>query len=86
MANDLFVDMRQFFNFAIAREWIEVHPLAEITKKQVGGRQKKGALSNVIKLSLTFCLLQAGGDAGIPTRWVSLGFVSSPPTDKTVII
>ena len=41
MANHLFGDMRQFFNFALAREWVEVHPLAGITKIQVGGRQKE---------------------------------------------
>lgn len=39
MANHLFADLRQFFNFAIMREWIEAHPLAGITKEKIGGRQ-----------------------------------------------
>ena len=33
--------LKQFFNFAIAREWIEVHPLAGLTKEKIGGRQKE---------------------------------------------
>jgi integrase len=41
MANHLFADLRQFFNFAIAREWTEVHPLAGLTKEKIGGRQKE---------------------------------------------
>ncbi|MBA1445999.1 MAG: tyrosine-type recombinase/integrase [Chromatiales bacterium] len=41
MANCLFGDLRQFFNFALAREWIETHPLAGLTKEKVGGRQKE---------------------------------------------
>ncbi|AOV18750.1 hypothetical protein BJI67_16035 (plasmid) [Acidihalobacter aeolianus] len=41
MANHLFGDLRQFFNFAIAREWIDAHPLAGLTKDKIGGRQKE---------------------------------------------
>jgi len=41
MANHLFDDLRQFFNFAIAREWIDAHPLAGLTKEKIGGRQKE---------------------------------------------
>ena len=39
MANHLFGDLRQFFTFAITREWIESHPLLGLTKEKVGGRQ-----------------------------------------------
>ena len=41
MANHLFGDLRQFFNFAIARDWIKIHPLAGLTKEKVGGRQNE---------------------------------------------
>ena len=41
MANHLFADLRQFFSFAVTREWIEVSPLAGLTKDKVGGRQKE---------------------------------------------
>lgn len=41
MANHLFGDLRQFFNFAIAREWIEAHPLAGLSKEKIGGRQRE---------------------------------------------
>ncbi|MCF6356023.1 MAG: tyrosine-type recombinase/integrase [Candidatus Polarisedimenticolaceae bacterium] len=41
MANHLFGDLRQFFNFAIAREWVDGHPLAGLTKEKIGGRQKE---------------------------------------------
>ncbi len=41
MANHLFGDLRQFFNFAVAREWIDAHPLAGLTKEKIGGRQKE---------------------------------------------
>mgnify|MGYP006189273959 CR=1 FL=1 len=41
MANHLFSDLRQFYNFAIAREWVEAHPLAGLKKEQIGGRQKE---------------------------------------------
>lgn len=41
MANLLFGDLKQFFNFAIAREWVEIHPLAGLTKERIGGRQKE---------------------------------------------
>ncbi len=41
MANHLFGDLRQFFNFAMAREWIDTHPLAGLTKEKIGGRQKE---------------------------------------------
>lgn len=41
MANHLFADLRQFYNYAVAREWIEVHPLAGLSKEKIGGRQKE---------------------------------------------
>nr|VFJ45998.1 MAG: Integrase [Candidatus Kentron sp. FM]VFJ52178.1 MAG: Integrase [Candidatus Kentron sp. FM]VFK09137.1 MAG: Integrase [Candidatus Kentron sp. FM] len=41
MANHLFGDLRQFFNFAVAREWVDGHPLAGLTKEKIGGRQKE---------------------------------------------
>jgi len=41
MANHLFGDLRQFYNFAVAREWVEGHPLAGLTKEKIGGRQKE---------------------------------------------
>ena len=41
MANHLFSDLKQFFNFAITREWIDTHPLAGLTKDRIGGRQKE---------------------------------------------
>jgi len=41
MANHLFGDLRQFFNFALAREWIDAHPLAGLTKEKIGGCQKE---------------------------------------------
>lgn len=41
MANHLFGDLRQFFNFAIAREWVDAHPLTGLTKEKIGGRQKE---------------------------------------------
>lgn len=41
MANHLFGDLRQFFNFAIAREWIDANPLAGLTKEKIGGRQNE---------------------------------------------
>ncbi len=41
MANHLFGDLRQFFNFALAREWVDAHPLAGLTKEKIGGRQKE---------------------------------------------
>jgi integrase len=41
MANHIFGDLRQFFNFAIARDWVEAHPLAGLTKEKIGGRQKE---------------------------------------------
>lgn len=39
MANHLFGDLRQFFNFAMAREWIDKSPLAGLSKEKIGGRQ-----------------------------------------------
>jgi integrase len=41
MANHLFGDLRQFFNYAMAREWIETHPLAGLQKENIGGRQRE---------------------------------------------
>lgn len=41
MANHLFGDLRQFFTFAIVREWVKAHPLAGLSKDKIGGRQKE---------------------------------------------
>ncbi|EAQ96888.1 tyrosine-type recombinase/integrase [Congregibacter litoralis] len=41
MANHLFGDLKQFFTYAVARDWIDVHPLAGLTKERIGGRQKE---------------------------------------------
>jgi integrase len=41
MANHLFGDLRQFFNFAATREWIESNPLAGISKDKVGSPPKE---------------------------------------------
>jgi integrase len=41
MANHIFGDLRQFYNFAVAREWVEAHPLAGLRKEKIGGRQKE---------------------------------------------
>ncbi len=41
MANHIFGDLRQFYNFAVAREWVEVHPLVGLKKENIGGRQKE---------------------------------------------
>ena len=41
MANHLFSDLRQFFNFAVARDWVDNHPLAGLKKENIGGRQKE---------------------------------------------
>ena len=38
MANHLFADLRQFFNFAVTREWIAVSPLAGVKRSQIGGK------------------------------------------------
>jgi integrase len=40
MANHLFASLRQFFNFAVAREWIDAHPLAGLTRDKIGGREQ----------------------------------------------
>ena len=37
MANHLFGDLNQFFNYALAREWIVSHPLAGLKKENIGG-------------------------------------------------
>lgn len=41
MANHLFGDLKQFFNYAIDREWVEAHPLAGLSKAKVGGSQNE---------------------------------------------
>ena len=38
MANHLFANLRQFFNFAVTREWISISPLNGVKKSQIGGR------------------------------------------------
>lgn len=40
MANHLFSTLRQFFGFAIAREWIDRNPLDGITRDKIGGREQ----------------------------------------------
>ncbi len=40
MANHLFCDLRQFFNYAVVRDWVESHPLAGLAKENIGGREK----------------------------------------------
>lgn len=39
MANRVFGDLRQFFNWCEARDWIERHPLRGVTKERIGGRE-----------------------------------------------
>ncbi len=41
MANHLFGDLRQFFDFAVTREWIESNPLSGIAKDKVGRLPKE---------------------------------------------
>ena len=41
MANHLFADLRQFYNYAVVREWVDTHPLAGMSKEKIGGRQKE---------------------------------------------
>jgi len=41
MANHLFGDLRQFFDFAVTREWIESNPLNGISKDKVGRPPKE---------------------------------------------
>ena len=47
VANHMLTDLKQFFNFAVTREWVESHPLAGVRKEKVGGRQpeRKRSLS-----------------------------------------
>lgn len=40
MANHLFASLRQFYNYAAAREWVEINPLAGLSKDKIGGREK----------------------------------------------
>lgn len=41
LANRTFADLRQFFNFCVAREWIDANPLATLTKERVGGKESE---------------------------------------------
>ena len=41
LANRTFADLRQFFNFCVAREWIDANPLATLTKEKVGGKESE---------------------------------------------
>jgi integrase len=41
MANHLLGELRQFYNFALTRDWVQTHPLAGVTKDKVGGRQRE---------------------------------------------
>lgn len=41
MANQLFGDLKQFFNFAYRREWIAKSPLDGLTKDNIGGRPQE---------------------------------------------
>ena len=45
MANHLFADLKQFFNFSIAREWVDRHPLAGLTKDKIGGGKRSATVS-----------------------------------------
>ena len=40
MANHLFSSLRQFYNYAAAREWVEANPLAGLSKDKIGGREQ----------------------------------------------
>jgi integrase len=40
MANHLFANLRQFYNYAAVREWVEVSPLAGLSKDKIGGREQ----------------------------------------------
>lgn len=62
MANHLFADLRQFYNFAVAREWVESHPLAGLSKDKIGGRQKEREryLSEDEIIELKQCLPKSG--------------------------
>jgi len=53
--------LKQFFNFAIAREWIDAHPLAGLTKDRIGGPQKERDryLSEEEIIELNKCLPKA---------------------------
>lgn len=41
MANHLFADLRQFYNFAVVREWVNAHPLVGLNRDKIGGREKE---------------------------------------------
>ena len=49
MANHLFADLNQFFNYAVTRDWINVSPLHSVKRSQIGGRpaERDRVLSNV---------------------------------------
>ncbi|MEJ2630929.1 MAG: tyrosine-type recombinase/integrase [Acidihalobacter sp.] len=38
-ANHVFGDLKQFFNWCEARDWIERHPLRGVSKERIGGRE-----------------------------------------------
>lgn len=38
-ANRVFGDLKQFYNWAETREWVDRHPLRGITKERIGGRE-----------------------------------------------
>jgi integrase len=40
MANHLYASLRQFYNYAAVREWVEVSPLAGLSKDKIGGREQ----------------------------------------------
>jgi len=39
MANHLLSTLKQFFNFALVREWIDSNPLTLVTKEKIGGKE-----------------------------------------------
>lgn len=58
MANHLYGDLRQFYNYALNREWVDKHPLIGLTKEKIGGRQKERdrylTEQEIIELSSSF--------------------------------
>ena len=39
MANRLFSELKQFYRFAVTREWVEKNPLEGISRESIGGRE-----------------------------------------------
>lgn len=62
MANRLFAGLRQFYNFAVTREWVDTSPLTGISQDKIGGRQKEREryLSEIEITELSHCLPKSG--------------------------